>query len=143
MYIERTKDIQIVVEPQYVVENSKPDQQYYFFSYTIRIANLSSQTVQLLSRRWFIRDGFKRTHEVNGIGVVGMQPVLKPQEVFEYTSFCPLPTPTGSMRGTYAFIDEAGVGFEAKIPVFFLRTDDVRSSVVPPPPPSPSVPPLI
>lgn len=123
MYIERTQNIQITVEPHYVAENSRPQENYYFFSYSIRIQNLGAQTLQLVSRRWFIRDGLKRTHEVNGIGVVGVQPLLRSGEVFEYTSFCPLPTPTGSMRGSYSFIVENGEMLEAKIPVFFLRAD--------------------
>jgi ApaG protein len=76
--------------------------------------------VQLLSRHWVITDGYGQIEEVRGPGVIGEQPVLRPGEFFEYSSFCPLATPTGSMRGTYRMIDDAGVELEIVIPDFLL-----------------------
>jgi ApaG protein len=65
----------------------------YFWAYAIEIVNLSTQTVQLMTRHWFITDGRGEIHEVRGEGVVGKQPVLRPGESFNYTSGCPLTTP--------------------------------------------------
>src|SRR5665213_2555054 len=101
MFQAVTQDIKIEVEPSYVQDQSNPTQAYYFFSYKARITNESQVTVTLVSRHWIITDGFGQIEEVVGPGVIGQQPTLKPSESFEYQSFCPLATPTGSMQGTY------------------------------------------
>jgi ApaG protein len=92
----------------------------YFFAYRIRIANTGEETVQLVSRHWVITDGEGRVEHVRGPGVVGEQPVLEPGESFEYTSFCPLPTPIGSMHGTYQMVTAGGAAFDAEISPFSL-----------------------
>jgi ApaG protein len=120
MFQARTRDIKIEVEPSYVKEQSDPNQAYYFFSYRVRISNESQGKVQLLSRHWIITDGFGQIEEVVGPGVLGQQPTLGPGEVFEYSSFCPLATPTGSMHGTYVMVDAAGIQLEVQIPKFIL-----------------------
>jgi len=76
--------------------------------------------VQLLSRHWIISDGDGHSEHVRGPGVVGEQPVLEPGEAFEYTSFCPLRTPIGSMQGTYQMVTAGGSAFEAEISPFSL-----------------------
>lgn len=76
--------------------------------------------MQLLSRHWIITDGLGRIEEVRGPGVIGQQPTLKPGESFQYESFCPLPTATGMMRGSYQMTDESGARFEVSIPEFDL-----------------------
>jgi len=121
MYQEITEGIEIRVEPQFVPENSNPSHHYFFFSYRVEIRNLSEQSAQLLNRHWVIRDGNGVVREVDGEGVVGHQPILNPGESFTYTSFCPLPTPTGNMRGSYEMMRADGVSVHAKIPLFFLR----------------------
>jgi len=75
----------------------------------------------LLSRHWVIRDATGRIEEVRGPGVVGEQPVIEPGQSFEYTSGCPLPTPFGSMEGTYQLVTESGIEFDARIAEFMLR----------------------
>jgi ApaG protein len=124
MYTETTQGIEISVHPFYVPEQSEPKDQYYLFGYTVSIQNKGEHTVQLLTRHWIITDGTSHVEEVRGEGVVGKQPILGPGERFEYTSACPLRTPTGNMRGTYQL--EAGPGrrFSARIPLFFLRHPD-------------------
>ena len=77
--------------------------------------------MQLMSRHWVITDGHGEVHEVEGPGVVGKQPQLAPGESFEYSSYCPLPTPTGNMRGKYWMVNAQGDRFPVNIPVFFLR----------------------
>src|SRR4051812_36772053 len=111
MYREITHNIQIEVEPRFVPEESFPERGYYFFSYTIRITNFGEQPTRLLSRHWIITDGRGQVHEMKGAGVVGEQPRLEPGQTFEYSSFCPLPTPTGNMRGAYLMQLEAGEEF--------------------------------
>lgn len=109
--IERatTYGIQIEVESRFVPERSEGDQ--YFFAYEIRITNTTQTRVQLLSRHWIITDGWGRIDEVKGPGVIGQQPWIAPGETFEYESFCPLSTPTGSMRGTYQMIAPAATSY--------------------------------
>jgi ApaG protein len=120
MFQAVTKNIKIEVEPSFVQDQSDPQQAYYFFSYRVRITNESQGTVQLISRHWIITDGFGQVEEVVGPGVIGQQPTLKPSESFEYTSFCPLATPTGSMQGKYVMVDPKGAEIEVQIPLFIL-----------------------
>ena len=120
MFAAVTRKILVEVRPAYVVERSDPSQDYYFFAYHVRITNQGDSRVQLLARHWLIKDGFGKIEEVRGPGVVGLQPKLKPGEVFEYSSFCPLPTPTGSMRGTYMMVDDKGEQIDVEIPQFLL-----------------------
>jgi ApaG protein len=120
MFEATTKNICIEVEPTYVREQSDPGQGRYFFSYRVRIRNEGAVRVQLLSRHWIITDGFGQIEEVVGEGVIGQQPTLQPGEHFEYESFCPLATPTGSMQGTYTMTDSSGEKWEVKIPLFIL-----------------------
>lgn len=126
MYRDTTRSIQIDVEPSFVPEESHPTENYYFFSYKVKITNLGDRETQLVSRHWVITDGNGETHEVEGPGVIGKQPSLAPGESFEYSSFCPLPTPTGNMRGKYWMVEEgSGERYSVRIPLFFLR--DTRS----------------
>jgi ApaG protein len=115
-----TRGVRVRVESRYVPERSSPEQGYYFFAYRIRISNEGEEQVQLVSRRWTITDAHGRVEQVAGPGVVGEQPVLPPGQSFEYTSFCPLPTPIGSMHGTYQMVTANGVQFDAEIAPFSL-----------------------
>jgi len=116
----RTRGVQVKVESVFVPEQSAPHSGRWFFAYTIRIANLGEETVQLISRHWIITDANGAVEEVRGPGVVGNQPVLRPGESFEYTSFCPLPTAFGTMEGTYQMVTPDGESFDARIALFEL-----------------------
>jgi ApaG protein len=117
-----TSGIRVEVESKYHRDRSAPFQKHWFFSYTIRITNEGRETVQLVSRHWIITDETGHVEEVKGPGVVGEQPVLRPGESFQYTSFCPLPTPTGVMRGTYQMVRRGGGDeFDIEIAPFALR----------------------
>ena len=115
-----THAVRIQVKAAYIPNRSLPSEHKYFFAYRIRISNLSDQPVQLLNRHWVITDGTGDVQEVRGAGVIGEQPQLAPQETFEYTSFCPLSTPVGSMRGSYDMLDHHGEHFDATIGAFTL-----------------------
>lgn len=122
MYIEETRGIRVIAEPRYLPEESDPDQSLYVFGYTITIANRGKETVQLLSRYWLITDATGSTREVRGEGVLGEQPILASGGSHQYSSFSPLATPLGNMRGHYRMRSlETGEEFVAKIPLFFLR----------------------
>jgi ApaG protein len=116
-----TEDIRVEVLSQFSPENSRPGEGEWVFQYTVRITNLGQETVQLLSRHWVITDGFERTEEVRGPGVVGAQPVLAPGESFKYSSWCPLKTPTGVMRGEYQMSTPDGRRFDIEIAPFALK----------------------
>ncbi len=116
-----TNGIRVQVESFYVEERSDPENDRYFFAYRVRISNLGSETAQLVSREWIVTDADGNEERVEGPGVVGEQPVLNPGESFEYTSFCPLPTPVGSMQGSYWMVRPGGDSFEAQIAPFTLE----------------------
>ncbi len=116
-----THGIQVEVECRFVSEQSDISQNRYLFAYLIRISNTSQNRVQLLNRMWKITDGLGRIETVEGPGVVGQQPWIEPGDFFEYESFCPLTTPTGTMSGSYEMSWEAqNKSFQAEIPQFFL-----------------------
>jgi ApaG protein len=126
MYRATTRKIQVSVTPEYSSERSSPEEDEYFWSYTIEILNLGEEAVQLLSRHWKITDANGRTEEVKGPGVVGKQPLLRAGERFEYTSGVPLKTPSGLMSGTYQMVTEDGDDFEAQVPAFSLDSPSAR-----------------
>lgn len=106
--------------PHFIAEQSNPEAGNYVFAYTITIRNVGEATAQLVSRHWIITDANNTVQEVRGQGVVGQQPTLKPGDSYEYTSGCALPTPIGTMKGTYQMIGEDGTRFDAEIPEFVL-----------------------
>ncbi|MBS1985469.1 MAG: Co2+/Mg2+ efflux protein ApaG [Bdellovibrionales bacterium] len=120
-YVTRTRGIVVSVVPKLDEARTRQAMGVFVYSYTITIRNEGKETVQLLSRHWIIRDGFGRSDHVVGEGVVGHQPTLDPGQEFTYTSFCPLPTPTGSMEGSYNMTVKATKErFDAMIDVFPL-----------------------
>ena len=116
-----TENIRVEVLSRYSAENSRPLEDNWVFQYTVRITNQGPETVQLISRHWIITDGSRHTEEVQGPGVVGEQPVLAPGESFQYSSWCPLRTPTGNMRGTYQMARANGDQFDIVIAPFALK----------------------
>ncbi|MFA5596075.1 MAG: Co2+/Mg2+ efflux protein ApaG [Pusillimonas sp.] len=113
-------DLSISVTPQYLAEQSDPDKNQFVFAYTVRITNNGQHAAQVISRHWVITDAGQNVQEVRGLGVVGQQPLLAPGASFEYTSGCPLPTPFGTMKGSYHCVGDNGIPFEAEIPEFVL-----------------------
>ena len=112
---------QVEVQPQYLPDQSAPDEGVYSFAYTITITNTGDVTAQLISRHWIISDANGHTEQVKGLGVVGQQPLLKPGEAFQYTSGCRLRTASGSMHGSYFCVAEDGEQFTCPIDMFVLE----------------------
>ena len=126
MYDSTTRHIRISVEPRYLDGQSRPDEGYFVWSYTIVIENTGPETVTLRTRYWKIIDALGRVQEVRGAGVVGEQPTLKPGERFEYTSGAPLATSSGFMVGAYQMETSQGEPFNVEIPPFSLDLPDGR-----------------
>lgn len=127
MYRAVTAGIAVTVEPRYLKDRSSPVERRYAWSYTVTIENGGSEPVQLRARRWLITDELGQTSEVQGPGVVGQEPVLRPGGEFTYTSWVPLTTPSGIMRGTYQVQRSTGEMFDVEIPAFSLDSpEDMR-----------------
>ncbi len=129
MYKAVTRNIEVSVEPYYLPEQSSPQQSRYVWAYRITIVNQSSQRVMLLSRYWHITDAEGHVEEVRGPGVVGEQPKLNPGDSFQYSSGCPLRTPSGVMLGHYTMQYDSGETFEIEIPAFSLDMPGGRRSM--------------
>ena len=121
-YEETTRNIRISVEPNFLEDQSEPEEGRYVWSYRVTIENRSELTVQLLTRFWRITDGRGRVREIRGDGVIGEQPVIPPGRAFEYTSGAPLETASGFMTGTYGMRASTGESFEVGIPMFVLES---------------------
>jgi ApaG protein len=117
--------IAVDAKATYVADQSDPSRNHYVFAYTITITNIGTATAQLVSRHWIITDGEHHVQQVQGRGVVGQQPRLKPGESFEYTSGATLPTPVGTMHGSYQMVAEDGATFDAPIASFTLSVPRV------------------
>lgn len=109
----------VTVEVEFLADQSDVRLNRYAFAYHIKITNTGSVTAQLISRHWIITED-NHEQEVKGLGVVGAQPLLAPQQFFEYTSGTVLNSPMGEMRGTYQMVAEDGTQFEVEIPPFVL-----------------------
>lgn len=120
MYRALTRDIEVVVEPYYLADQSDPEESRYVWGYRIVISNHSSMTVRLVHRYWHITDQNGIVDEVEGPGVVGEQPRLNPGDTYEYSSGCPLDTPSGMMFGHYQMENDEGETFIVTIPAFSL-----------------------
>lgn len=120
MYRSVTDGIEVTVEPEFAPERSRPDLREFFWVYSVEIRNLSENTVQLRARHWEITDGGGKVQHVHGLGVVGEQPILKPGEIFRYSSGCPLQSGHGVMVGSYEMVAADGRRFEVAIPAFSL-----------------------
>jgi ApaG protein len=129
MYRAMTRHIEVVVTPRFVADRSSPENNYYFWAYTISITNNGAETVQLKTRHWRITDAHGRRQDVRGAGVVGEEPVLKAGESFEYTSGVPLQTPSGFMVGSYGMVTAAGEHFDIEVPAFSLDSVESKRTI--------------
>jgi ApaG protein len=112
--------IAVQTKVAFIPNQSDAEEKRYVFAYTITITNTGTVAAQLISRHWIITDANGEVQEVKGDGVIGEQPLLHPNESFEYTSGTAIATPVGTMRGSYQMVAEDGVSFDAPIPEFTL-----------------------
>lgn len=122
MYRAMTDSIEVIVEPEFSPDRSRPDLGEFFWIYAVEIRNRGETTVQLRARHWEITDATGKVQHVRGLGVVGEQPILKPGESFRYSSGCPLATASGFMVGRYEMVAADGRRFEVAVPAFSLDT---------------------
>lgn len=108
------------VAVRHLPEQSNTEAGQYAFAYTVTIRNSGDVTGQLIARHWIINDSNGHVEEVRGLAVVGHQPLLKPGENFEYTSWTRIATPNGTMRGTFFCMTEDARPFDAPVPEFGL-----------------------
>jgi len=120
-----TRGILVTVRSQYIPEKSSTAAHQFAFAYTVTIANRGTVKTQLMSRHWIITDSEGDVQEVRGEGVVGAQPVLGPGEEFEYTSWCMIATPAGTMRGSYQMVTADGETFDAEVAPFRLTQSNL------------------
>lgn len=124
-YEATTAGVTVRVAPRFLDEQSDPRAGQFAWSYHIRIENGTDDDVQLIARHWIITDAVGRVEEVRGEGVVGEQPIIAPGGSFDYVSGCPLATPSGTMRGSFAMAARETL-FEVAIPLFSLDSPDAR-----------------
>jgi ApaG protein len=127
MFVKSTRDIKVTVSPNYLPEQSSPVQSHFVWAYTIRLDNMGDQRVQLESRYWHITDANGMVQEVEGPGVVGEQPTLRPGDAFSYTSGVVLHTSSGIMTGHYTMKTDHNEYFPIEIPVFSLDSPSQKS----------------
>ncbi len=112
--------LSVEVVPQFLPDQSAPDEDVYLFAYTITITNTGDIAAQVIARTWNINDANGYTEKVKGLGVVGQQPLLQPGQTFEYTSGTRLRTVTGTMHGSFFCVAEDGEKFDVDVPLFVL-----------------------
>jgi ApaG protein len=117
-----SKNIPVIVTANagYLASQSDPESSRFIWTYEITILNEKDEILQLLNRYWRITDMTGNVEEVNGPGVVGLQPLIKPHKPFIYSSFCQLPTPQGTMEGYYELQNLEEESFIVQIPKFIL-----------------------
>jgi ApaG protein len=121
MFYRITGGIRVTAHPYYLANHSDPTEPRHVFAYRIRIENVGAEPAQLLWRHWHIHDSVGGDSEVEGEGVVGEQPLIRPGGVHEYQSFCVLKAPEGHMEGRYRFQRPDGSTFDVAIPRFRLQ----------------------
>jgi ApaG protein len=117
---DKKHDITVAARTAFIPDQSDVETGRYVFAYTITITNTGTVPAQLVSRHWIITDSNNQVQEVKGAGVIGEQPLLRPNESFQYTSGTAIATPVGTMRGSYQMVAQDGVQFDAPIPEFTL-----------------------
>ena len=113
--------ILIKVTPSFIEKNSMIEFNKYVFAYEVEIKNKSQQAIQLISRHWIIENSKFEKFEVKGEGVIGEQPTIAPGEVYQYSSFTEISTPSGFMWGSYQMLTESEISFDVEIPKFELN----------------------
>jgi ApaG protein len=120
MLMNTPPDVSVSILPEYLPEESTPDENEFVFRYKVKLTNHGDQAAKLLERHWIIKDAQEQCQEVMGQGVVGKQPRIEPGKSFEYSSFVVIETDLGTMQGHYQFIADDKKSFSVEVPLFIL-----------------------
>ena len=121
MVSQITRGIKISVLTSFEGTYFKNYKIHFAFTYQITIENQSKDSVQLNSRHWEIYDALNDVETVDGEGVIGKKPVIKPGEAFSYSSGCLLASPIGAMKGYFNMVNFTSTrSFRVIIPTFKL-----------------------
>jgi ApaG protein len=129
MYSKTTNGVTVTVSPYFLDDQSSPSDNHYVWAYKVNINNKGLDILHLRQRTWIIIDGNGRVLQVQGEGVVGETPTIKPGETFEYTSGTPLKTTSGIMQGYYSMLVENGEKIKIGIPTFSLDSPYEKKKV--------------
>ena len=129
MYTKRTDGFEVDVQPVHLPEQSDPADGQWVWAYRVVVRNHGREPARLVARHWSITDANGRVQTVEGPGVVGQTPLIKPGSAYEYHSGCPLPTPSGTMVGHYVMERPDGSHFEIGIPHFSLDVPEVKRTL--------------
>ncbi len=128
-YKSTTEEIEVTVNPEYLESQLNSDGSFFVWTYHIEIENKSSRTIQLLNRYWRIIDESGEIQEVTGLGVIGEQPILPPNDTFKYSSNVRLRYPSGVMSGYYGMKQTNGALINIQIPAFSLDVPNIKSII--------------
>ena len=117
--------LEISVHAHYLAGHSDPSAKRWFFAYRVRILNQGPFAAKVQRRHWIITNAVGETEEIEGEGIIGATPWLPPSAAFEYTSYCPLSTPSGMMHGALVCSRDNGETFSVTIPPFDLLSAEV------------------
>jgi ApaG protein len=109
------------VEPRYLPDQSSPEDKVYTFAYAVTVENHGTVAAQLIARHWIFADASGHTQEVDGLGVIGQQPLIAAGDSFSYTSGCRLQAPSGTMHGSFLIVTEHGKRFDIPIATLVLE----------------------
>ena len=120
MYSKTTNGVTVTVTPYFLDDQSSPQEGHFVWAYQVNITNSGDTSIKLNHRNWLIIDANGKVINVQGEGVVGEFPIIKPGETFEYTSGTPLKTNSGIMQGFYLVSHQDGKKMKIDIPTFSL-----------------------
>ncbi|MBF0194352.1 MAG: Co2+/Mg2+ efflux protein ApaG [Magnetococcales bacterium] len=124
--ITKKFNIEVSAVTKYIEPRSAPEDNQYAFSYALTIKNTGNEPARLLRRHWFVKSDNGNIQEVQGEGVVGEQPKIKPGGIFKYSSWTMLQTTTGHMEGRFLFISEDGTESWEDVTPFFFEVPGTR-----------------
>jgi ApaG protein len=113
----------VQVEPRFLPDQSSVEDGIYCFAYAVTIVNRGPVAAQVISRHWVFADASGHSQVVDGLGVIGEQPLLAPGESFRYTSGCKLQAASGTMHGSFFIVTERGERFDIPIDTLVLEAD--------------------
>ncbi len=128
-YKSKTSGIEVLVSPEYVDSQINKNGSFFIWAYHVEIENKSSETLQLVNRYWKIIDENGTIQEINGLGAVGEQPILAPNDNFKYSSGVHLRHPSGIMSGHYGMKRPNGEIINVEIPAFSLDVPGIQSII--------------